>query len=192
MSEEEPKADPLPEGWKRVKLGDVADISGEGVTLHPTKGANPFITTCRYCGKEVGLVLLGIRDYIDTCKRCGTSHIGGMEKQVCMKCEDVQSFDRRRLKYGETIPSDLCPECKLKLEATNKLVAEGGIYFKCKCGSMGAIKADAPIAKMVRERSQTPTGPVGVNLDSCPGCQPETKVHQPRVTPFTPPTQDCQ
>ena len=173
MSEENK---PLPPGWEMKKLGDICDIKGEGVTLHPAKGVNPFLTTCHQCGKDVGLVLLGVKDYIDTCTNCNAPHVGGMEGRgcyrKCMKCGEIGTPDRRHLEKDEKLPIEICDDCKKLNEEVKKMVAEGGIHFRCtKCGSAGGIKKDTPLSKLVREKMNIPTGPCGVELDECPQCE---------------------
>ena len=52
------------------------------VILHKTLGLNPRIikVACFICGKikDDSITLLEIKNYLDTCDKCGMQHIGGV------------------------------------------------------------------------------------------------------------------
>jgi hypothetical protein len=151
------------------------------VTLHRDKGVNPFLTICRACGKDVGLVLVGVREWVDTCDKCGMKHYGGADNRECKGCkEHGATFTRRKLEEREKIPIEICDDCRKsekdfdeKLEAmARKEAPNGAILFRCKCGNKGLIGGHAEIAKLVREKLNIkPPALCGVDLDECTDCR---------------------
>ena len=162
-------------------------MSGK-ITLHPEKGLAPHLSVCRKCGKDVGVVLCGIRDFVDICKSCGFRAYGGLDKKTtaCPGCgggwhssnpRGSKGYGRRTLTDSEKIPCDICDECAKKQKECDEAVAAGGVYWKCaKCKSEGAIKPSSPLAAAVREQLGVPEGPCGVELTEkeCPVCTVQT------------------
>jgi len=141
--------------------------------LHPKKCSNPRLGTCQNCGKDIGVVLLGIHEKIYKCNRCDMNHIGGMPKSC--QCGEKHDFRYvRNIGEHEKISMGICDDCKKKENDAKEMVKNGGIYFKCKiCGSEGAIRPNHPLAVEVRNKLniQKPN-PCGVRLDenTCPVC----------------------
>ena len=147
------------------------------IQLHPEKGLNPHLTICPQCGKDgPELLLLGAVDKVYKCTTCNMTFIGKPQGGRCPKC-CVQVFFDRNIEEGERLPGGLCDDCLELNEQVEKIVKEGGIHWKCKkCGSAGAIKAEAPLAKAVREQLNIPPpDPCGVAFTEaeCPVCSPE-------------------
>lgn len=141
--------------------------------LHPKLGVNPHLTVCPRCGKDSNeLLLIGARDWISRCDDCGLNLIGG---GPCPEHPRAHTTRVRMIGEHERLPATtLCDECKAEVTLHRQVVSEGGIYFKCKCGATGVIKASAPLAGLVRERMQIAApAPCGVELDDCPQCKPE-------------------
>ena len=138
--------------------------------LHPERGINPRMMVCECCGKDAGIVLLGIHEKVYKCVDCGQLHIG-KPPLGCQRCKSNVKYDRVLNEY-ERIPNGLCDDCKNKKNECDEVVKEGGVYWRCKkCGSTGAIKKENELSKIVREKLgvETPK-PCGVELDECPAC----------------------
>jgi len=149
------------------------------ISLHKTKGVNPRLTFCPNCGGEgPDIVLLGSRERKVTCDKCGCVNYGSSRAGKCGRCEQPL-FDGKveKIDEYERLPGSLCAECERVLEEQKRVVAEGGVLFKCKkCGSEGAIKANASLAKEVRKQlGIEPPKPCGVELESCPACEENAK-----------------
>src|SRR4029079_8782875 len=130
MSEEKK----LPPGWEMKKLGDICDISGGAVTLHPSTVVTPSLTICGECGKHVGLLLIVISEFKDICTSCDTVHYGGADKdshgrKVCQKCGNY-SFERGLIGEHEKFPIEICDDCKKLNEQVREMVKAGGIHFR--------------------------------------------------------------
>lgn len=141
------------------------------LTLHKEKGVNPRMTTCRQCGKDVGLVLLGVQDFCTTCPRCDVKLIGGGK---CPHCNEYGT-DRKPIGEHEKIPIEICNDCKKKNEECDEVVKSGGIYWRCvDCGSAGALKACSELAQAVREKLNIlAPDPCGIEFSkecNCPVC----------------------
>ncbi len=141
------------------------------LTLHPEHGVNPRLTHCPRCGgKSNGLVMLGIRSYVDQCSSCGMRHYGGADKKRCQSCGS-RSLSRRELDLHETVPGPLCAACEESDKDIEKVIAAGGILVRCKvCGMQGALLYDnhKELCDEVRQKSGVPFGkPCGLELESC-------------------------
>jgi hypothetical protein len=157
-----------------------------GIELDPEKGVNPFLTYCPRCKNEgPELMLIGRRQYYETCVECGIASIGGRPRGgKCPKCERNNGWVRHAIKDGERLPSsDVCDNCKEQIEQ----VKQGGVFFECEdCSAIGAVKADAPFAAMVRQAHKlTEPGDDGVypacgvqfTKEECPACGPDAEAH---------------
>jgi hypothetical protein len=67
--------------------------------------------------------------------------------------------------------SEPCDACKAEIAEHKRLVAEGGVYWRClKCGSEGVIK-DSEFAQNIRKMSNHPAPePVGIEFNGPPQC----------------------
>jgi len=149
--------------------------------LHQTKGVNPKLTICAWCGKDVSVALLGAHEGVYECRQCKRTHIGGRPKSCPCGARDYGNFVKTRNigEYEKLNIGELCDDCSKKKEEHDRVVAEGGIYWKCaECHSAGVIKADAPLSKDVREQMGIqPPKPCGIEFDKahCPVCRETTK-----------------
>ena len=145
-----------------------------GIILHREKGLNTRLTVCQNCGKDVGLILLGVYDKKAKCQDCGTMNYGIKSDMICMKCNHHIAGEREVIEDHEKIPGGLCDECKVRIDAVNAEVARGGVHFRCKaCGTTGALKAETELAKLARKKHPEFDGkPFGIEFDDCPQCHP--------------------
>jgi hypothetical protein len=148
--------------------------------IHPKKGVNPRMSCCFKCGKDVGIVLLGVHEKKYQCNSCDLMHIGGIPKNGMCPCGSYSLTDRGKIGEYEKIPSEICPKCEAIDKEMKSIVADGGIYWKCKdCKSDGAIKKDHPICAEVRKELDIPAPKsCGVELSKekgCPVCNEEDK-----------------
>ncbi len=146
------------------------------IRLHKEKGLNPHLTVCPRCGKDSPeILLLGAVNKVYKCLSCNTDYIGRPKKGVCLKCSARVKLDRE-INDGERLPGNNCDECKEELELFDKVVAEGGIFWKCEdCKQTGVIRAASEMAKAVRKKMDiAPPKPCGVNFtkEECPACNP--------------------
>jgi len=139
------------------------------ITLHRERGVNPRLTFCPRCGKEANeLVLLGAHEAIGEC--CGITVYGGGR---CPKCN---RFTERVGTIGEhdRLPaSQPCDECGAELAEHAKVVAEGGVYFRCTdCNASGVIKATPFAAEVRKAHGIDAPAPCGVEFteENCPAC----------------------
>lgn len=110
-----------------------------GIQLHPKLGVNPRILLCPRCGEGSTIVLLGIRNRIDTCDICKKNWIGGMRECTCGNTYKTS----RELRDSERdIPGDiLCTKCEEEVKQFKQIVREGGLHFKCaECKQIGVIR----------------------------------------------------
>lgn len=147
------------------------------ITLSKDRGVNPRMTICVRCGKDTPtLALLGDGDYLHVCRSCNKTVLGKKGSRKCPACGAHALSMERRLDEYEKIPMGLCDECEAKDKEMHDVVKRGGVYWKCAdCGSSGAIRAEAPLAKVVREQSGIKIpNPVGVEFskNDCPVCGP--------------------
>ena len=164
-------------------------------------GINPRLTYCIRCvekGKKLNaikkedrpndgpdLVLMGNKNYVDTCKSCGMQHYGGAPgvkprqpyhpSRKCIKCGNGE-FDRRQLLEHERVPSGVpCEECQKELDEVKKIVEEGGVYWRCEsCLQEGVIRGTHQFAKDIRVQMKIEAPhPLGVTFtkETCPHCQ---------------------
>lgn len=100
---------------------------GPSINLHPKLGLNARLTIalCPSCGAEHEgneLVLMGARNFKDTCRECGAVHYGGHDDEPCRSCGSM-AFDREVMEENEKVRvSEPCPECV-------KLLEDGGVIF---------------------------------------------------------------
>lgn len=136
-------------------------------------GVNPHFGICPKCGQYNGEVLLiGNRKAILQCGSCQSVIYGHRPSEPCPKCSERGRDNFTRVGYiGEhdKIPSRLCSDCIKELDEHKKLVAAGGIYFKCaKCHITGVVLGQTKLAKSVRKQMKIEApNPCGIQFDSC-------------------------
>jgi hypothetical protein len=150
------------------------------IKLHPTKGVNPHLGTCRWCGADNGeILLLGAMDYSYECSSCGLNHISDVAPRTCQKCRGSKFKPRRQIEEMEKICGALCASCNAKKQASEDAVIAGGVFFSCEeCGSQGAIIGTSVLAQAVRKQSGiAPPNPVGIKFQHCceHGVEPEER-----------------
>jgi len=156
------------------------------IHLHPDKGLNPRMTSCRNCGKDIGLVLLGIYEYKRICNNCGTINYGISSNSPCGKCGHRDFSSPIKIEDHEKIPCELCDECGKRLDDAEKAVREGGVHWRCKkCKSEGAVKHSEyamEIRKATQDREKDDKNytepdsegkwlPCGIEWENCPVCR---------------------
>lgn len=137
------------------------------IRLHSTKGVNPHLTECVRCGREIGIILLGVHDHKYTCDKCKCVHYGGYSS-TCAHCKTKSTFTKKEIGDSEKIPGGLCDSCEAKQKACDEEVEAGGVYIRCEdCGMQGALGAEHPLSAEVRAK-----GAMGLTLtkDECPEC----------------------
>ena len=141
------------------------------IQLHPTLGVNPHLTFCPRCGgKARELMLIGNRTQKLRCNACGSLIFGHRSSEPCPRCKVRGDFTHEgRIEENELLPGDLCEQCEKEVALHKSIVAEGGIYWKCKgCAQSGVIKGTSPICAAVREKMNIPPpGPCGTEFDKC-------------------------
>lgn len=145
------------------------------IILHPQKGVNPRIGVCTRCGKDLGIILMGARDQVITCKSCGVRNFGYTARHKCPSCKTpLRGSPTRTIEDSEHLPMGLCADCER--ERINQMgeVAKGGVYFRCtNCEVTGVVKADSPFAREARDglgiQAPEPCG-IEFNAFNCPYC----------------------
>ena len=141
------------------------------ILLHPEKGLNPHMTRCTTCGKDgEDIILLGIAEYKFVCNDCGMTHYGFRSLKVCEQCEG-RNLKKEEIKYGEKLPGK-CRKCREKEDEQQakieEIIAAGGIMMRCEeCGMEGVVEARSPICEMVRLKLKVPSGPCGIEFQTC-------------------------
>jgi hypothetical protein len=141
------------------------------IRLHSRLGVNPRLTICRRCGGTgEELILLGDKNYVDTCS-CGLHVYGGISGiSPCPKCKATGGVKRRTLEDNERLPSgSLCRDCEKEAKEFAKIVADGGIYFKCEeCKREGVIKPESGCSISVRKKLNfAAPDPCGIEFQKC-------------------------
>jgi hypothetical protein len=153
------------------------------INLHLRLGINPRLTCCPHCKRDGNdIVLLGAANYVVDCSQCGTKVYGGINsaRGGCPKCKSSHAagINRRELDDSERLMTSTCECCRAAAELAenetqlvefSKALSDGGILFKCKsCDFRGIIKAEAALAKKVREELKVEAPKVcGVEFDTC-------------------------
>ena len=140
-------------------------------------GMNAAVEVCPNCGKETGAVVLVGRCNKYKCS-CGNIIYGRFNNQTKAVCSQCNGVDIVLIEYDVEAPPMLrgnpCDACvKIERECAEE-VRKGGILWRCEdCGSTGAVKADTPVAKAVRNKTGIlPPRPCGVTFtkENCPVC----------------------
>ena len=143
------------------------------IPLDKGKGLSPHMMACERCGDHYGLTIGALRQAKDS---KGVTHI-------CMKGKTSKHphpvvTDWTPVEKGTVITNGLCTACEEQLTRFDQEVSMGGIFFKCRCcTTTGVIKADAPLAQMVRKQMniQAPD-PCGVEFDNCEEHTPDGSI----------------
>jgi hypothetical protein len=144
--------------------------------LHPSLGINAHLTFCPRCGGDgPDLMLIGSRTSILQCNSCGITIYGHKPSKPCPKCKNGGPYSTGNFTHVGTIgerdklPGSLCDKCKAEIESFKKIVADGGIYFKCKtCKNTGVIKSKSDICRLVREKLKVEKpDPCGIEFENC-------------------------
>lgn len=155
-----------------------AKVRQGSVLMHPTKGINARPSECPQCGKDMGVVMLGVNDHAGFCRTCAVLNIGIRNdgKAKCRNCGN-NDLEMNLIPDNAKVP-ELCDQCVERASAMADMVAEGGCYFLCEtCKAHGTFHKDTPIAKDVRKQwliqdkpSESPPGAILTELN-CPECQ---------------------
>lgn len=146
---------------------------GDDIPVSEKHGINPSMEVCPNCGEETGNILILGRTNRHTCS-CGYKVYGKMPN-MCPECMRGGGGSWWKTEYDVEAPrhivGNLCAKCTKEKEEQQLEVAKGGVYFKCKCGVKGIIKAESPMAKHIREMSGVAApDPVGGEFEECPIC----------------------
>jgi hypothetical protein len=166
------------------------------ILLHPTTGVNPHLTYCTRCGGDVNmLMLLGNQNHVYKCRYCRKIGFGSPSGYPKDECPDGYSTSaggfkhhdwefQRELEDHEKLPGGLCDTCIAEIEEHKKIVAAGGIYWRClKCKKEGVIRAGNEFVVSVRRAHKLdepdtdgvykPCGVEFTENDPCPVCAGE-------------------
>lgn len=147
------------------------------ILLHKEHGVNPRVTVCEDCGVDIGVIMLGIREWKGRCEPCNTNAYGvGKRGTKCAMCGEYLT-DCVKIERNETVPVGHCKSCETKRDALQKELREvidgGGIHFKCdECGARGAIRKSPPVDAVraeALEKGKIPNidAEFGIQLASC-------------------------
>ena len=141
------------------------------IELDAELGVNPHLGMCPKCGKDNGeILMIGQRKTKLKCNNCESVIYGHRRSEPCPKCGERDNFTHwGSIEEHDKIPTSLCSDCLKEREEQAKLVAEGGIYFKCaKCSTTGVVLKHAGLAKAVRKQMKIKApAPCGVQFESC-------------------------
>ena len=141
------------------------------IILHQELGVNPKLTFCPRCGGDAEeLILIGARTRIDKCSECGTTVYGGISLRSPCRCGRRSSVTIGHIGKHDKLPaSQPCAKCRAEIDNHKAVVAEGGIYWKCKeCTREGVILARSKYAKAVRKQLKVKKpDPCGIEFEKC-------------------------
>lgn len=143
------------------------------ITLHKEKGLNVHLTFCQRCGGETNeLAFCGNRNWTGICPIHGYVCMGPRtaKRGYCPhKGCDKQLDGVHELADRERVAGTLCDTCRELLEKVNKVLADGGVRFRCRqCQTEGVIARNEDNAATIDEIKGKGFG--GVEIDNCPGC----------------------
>lgn len=142
------------------------------IPLHPTRGLDPHLMTCRRCGKGTSGMTVGHlkafvdnRDNIVACYAAIGFNRRDME-EANPKLRGLQTRDVRE--YETVYDNEPCDECKAEITEHSAIVAAGGIYWKCQeCHQEGVIRP-SEYATAVRESVNIAApAALGMGFDTC-------------------------
>lgn len=146
-----------------------------GLRLSEKFGVNPVLTYCPRCGGETSELILAGACSVYQCDACKQKIVGKRPKE-CPKCHvkgdgyfrRLGEFDGSHDKLPATEP---CEKCKEEIAQHKKIVADGGILWRCRdCNSEGVIRY-SELAHDVRVALKIPPpAPCGVEFSKATGC----------------------
>ena len=146
-----------------------------GIRLSEKYGLNPAMVKCERCGHDTGEIALLGRMLHYRCRSCQVLIIGKRPKE-CPHCKTGRSFESLGEFDGSVgIKRGFCDDCEVEIAEHEAMVAEGGIFWKCRaCRREGVIKPGNSYANAVRRQTgiEAPE-PVGVEFSGdhpCPVC----------------------
>lgn len=141
------------------------------IPLHPDRGLDPHLTYCPRCHNETQEIIVGDNRKL-TNNRTGQVALCPRDKVTKTMRElgwHPSDVDKLEVEPNERLPaSDLCDTCKDELTEFGKIVAAGGVHWRCAdCHREGVIHKSA-FAEAVREANKTPApDPCGVEFPAC-------------------------
>lgn len=167
-------------------------MSKDEIPLHPTRGLNPSMTKCGYCGEPNGeLVMLGYSGRY-RCLHCGVLFYAyaTSSKKRCPRCneENAKCVEKPSDVDGTTavVIGGPCGKCEAQLEKERvefeAEIERGGIPFKCvNCDTRGIVKHDAEnihdlhesIRLYYEKRGEPIPKKAGITIRECPQCRKE-------------------
>jgi hypothetical protein len=147
------------------------------IRLHPKLGLNPVLTYCCRCGGESQELILAGDARVYQCQTCKQKMIGD-RAESCPKCHVKMAYlEKFTPEFGTKLPSrEPCDNCKNEIEEHRRIVADGGIYWKCSaCTASGVIKMDGFTMAVRAQLKIDAPKPCGVEFSQkdCPACGPK-------------------
>lgn len=140
------------------------------IPLHPKKGVNAMLAYCPRCGEQNSEIVLAGNGRVYTCG-CGRMS-AGYKFEKCPDCGSTRSQSSRPIEEGDRIMGGWCDSCAAEVKEHEAIVAAGGVFFRCKCGVQGVIKAESELSKAVRQSAGIePPNPVGLEVEQCEVCK---------------------
>lgn len=145
------------------------------IPLHPTRVLDPHLTICTRCGGDGDALTVGyiMKKVVD-----GVTHYAPVNQLVTHDAEHgLTKGGWVDLDEGERVPMGLCHKCEEEVALHKKIVAEGGIYFRCKeCRQVGVIKSSSALSADVRTQLgiEAPK-PCGVEFAKCAEHTPSSR-----------------
>lgn len=141
-----------------------------GITLDKKLGVNPRLCFCPRCGGDSNsLAMLGNRNYKQQCNACDATVYGAGAYDKCVRCKASNWGDRIELTEFERVPGALCDDCEEQIE----VVKQGGVFFKCELGCLGAIKSSEFTVELRKQHGIEAPAPLGVQFtrEQCPNAE---------------------
>ena len=148
--------------------------------LHETKGRNARAAYCPRCGGDAPApVEIGAHEQISRCDDCGAMHYGYSSGQKkCGGCGEHALQYVRDLDENDKVPGSPCDDCLEEIEVHQRIVAAGGVYFRChNCGEQGVIDRNEFTTNARKVLGCEPPKLCGVEFtiaDPCPRCRDST------------------
>jgi len=151
-------------------------VSGN-IPLHKDRGLDPHMTYCTRCKGDAEELTIGhVKEVTFPDGKVAYYNVGNLTKLIDdIKRNGGPDYGRyghqtRDVEEREKLPaSQPCNKCKEEMKAHMKLVAEGGVYWKCKmCSYEGIVKPGTELAKHVRKEMKIePPKPCGLMFQKC-------------------------
>ncbi len=132
------------------------------IPLDPDKGLDPHMMFCSRCGGESNALTIGA---LRKAKLADGRWIFSQADQRNKTAKNLidqgiirtrYDLDWIKLDEDERVPDPTpCDDCQQELKQWADLVAQGGVYFRCKtCSATGVIKPGTDLAVAVREKAK--------------------------------------